>query len=78
MNILSEQFAPSLGLFAKILLKPNFTEDDFTRRKAQRLAAVLADEANQMSAAGRVLSSALYGEGYWGFWQVAFRVAECD
>ena len=66
MNILSEQLAPSFSLFAKILLKPNFTEDDFTRRKAQRLAAVLADEANQMSAAGRVLSSALYGDGYLG------------
>ena len=53
------QLTPSFSLFAKIIAT-ELTEDDFTRRKAQRLTkAVLADEANQMSAAGQVSSSAL-------------------
>jgi len=66
LEMLADNLNPSLELLSQILRNPTFPEKEFNRRKAQRLAAALADEAELISAASRIRKRALYGKGYGG------------
>jgi len=66
MQLLSEQFAPSAQLLSDIARKPQFAQQEFARRKAQRVAEALAAEADPTHAREVVVHRALFGSGYAG------------
>jgi zinc protease len=66
MNMIAENFGPSVDLLADIVRRPRFDEHEFQRRKAQLVAQALANEADPHTGRRVALSSALYGEGYGG------------
>lgn len=64
MNMLTANLEPSLDLLADILRRPQFPEAEFERRKAERIAQALAEEADPRSGRGILLRVALFPEGY--------------
>jgi zinc protease len=67
MDLLADQLSPSLALLADIVRRPRLPEAEFKRRKAQRLAASLAGEANPTTARSNVTRRVTYGSGYGAF-----------
>ena len=66
LNMLADKVDPSLALLGDILFRPTFPEDEFERRKAQRLAQATAQEADPGSAQALTMRRALYAKGYGG------------
>ncbi|MCB9545739.1 MAG: insulinase family protein [Myxococcales bacterium] len=66
MDLLADKLSESLAILKNILRSPDFPAEEFERRKAQRIAAALADEAEPGTAASLTLRRALFGEGYGG------------
>ncbi|MCA9537966.1 MAG: insulinase family protein [Myxococcales bacterium] len=66
MDLLADQLDPSLALLADVLRRPRLPEDEFARRKAQRIAAALANEAEPGYGAQVVAHRVLFGQGYSG------------
>jgi zinc protease len=62
MSALSENLAPSLDLFADVILDPSFSAGEVERLKRQRIAAIQREKAQPTSMALRVLPRLLYGE----------------
>ncbi len=67
IDFLADQAEPSLALLQTVLFKPDFPAAEMDRRKAQRMATLLAAEADPASSRGVVLRRMLFGEGYGGF-----------
>lgn len=67
VNLLADQAEPTLELLAKILFKPDFPAAEFERRKAQRVASLLASEADPATTRSIVLRRMLFGDGYGAF-----------
>jgi zinc protease len=66
MEMLADNVEPSLTLLADVLLRPTLPEAEFKRRKAQRLASTLSEEANLGVVANWVRARAIYGSGLGG------------
>jgi zinc protease len=63
---LRRNLAPTLDLFARILLEPSFPSADWEVRRAQRVADLVASREDPNGIAGRVTPRVLYGDAYRG------------
>jgi len=52
---------PALDLFSDIILNPSFTDSEFDRLKAERLAGIQREKANPVQMALRVMPTLYYG-----------------
>jgi zinc protease len=66
MNMIAENFGPSIDLLADIVRRPKLDEHEFQRRKAQLIAQALASEADPHTGRRVALFRGLFGEGYAG------------
>ena len=66
LEMLADNVEPSLKLLSDVLLRPQFSPKEFERRKAQRLASALAQEASPAYGAAVLKRRVLYGAGYGG------------
>ncbi|HEX2163334.1 MAG TPA: pitrilysin family protein, partial [Thermoanaerobaculia bacterium] len=64
MNALAANLAPSLALLADVALSPSFPENEITRLKAERLAAIQREKVSPIPIALRVMPRLLFGEGH--------------
>ena len=62
LSALSTNLAPSLDLFADIVLRPAFAPSEVERLKAQQLAGIRSELTNPSAIAVRLLMPALYGQ----------------
>ncbi len=66
LEMLADNVEASLKLFSDVLLRPQFSQKEFERRKAQRIASALAQEASPAYGATAVRRRVLFGTGYGG------------
>ena len=64
LQALTANLAPSLDLFADVVLNPSFPETDFERLRAQQLASIQAQKSSPIQMALRVFPALFYGEGH--------------
>jgi zinc protease len=64
MSALKEKLAPSLDLFADVILNPGFPEEDYARLQKQQLAIIAQEKVQPVSMALRVFPKLLYGDGH--------------
>ena len=64
MSALKEKLAPSLDLFADVILNPTFPEEDYLRMQKQQLATIAQEKVQPVGMALRVFPKLLYGEGH--------------
>ena len=64
LSALSSNLAPSLDLFADVVLNPAFPEVDFERLRAQQLAGIQAQKSSPIQMALRVFPALFYGKGH--------------
>ncbi len=64
LSALSSRLAPSLDLFADVLLHPAFREGDLAREKALQIAQIQQDKDDPVQMALRVLPGLVYGAGH--------------
>ncbi len=67
LDMLADKLEPSLDLLADVLRKPKLPAQEFERRKAQRVAAKLSQEADPGTVAWAVARRAVFGKGYRGY-----------
>ncbi|HEX6275221.1 MAG TPA: pitrilysin family protein, partial [Polyangiaceae bacterium] len=66
MHLLAENLEPSVEILADIVRRPRLRYDEFSRRKALRIAAAIAGESEPTQARDIAMRSALFGVGYGG------------
>lgn len=66
MNALGENLDASLALLADIVQRPKLSKDEFTRRRDDHVAGVVARRANPDSRRAEALSHVLFANGYAG------------
>lgn len=66
MNLLAENFAPSLDLLADMMRRPTFVPAEFKRRKDYFIAQAIASESNPRAAQQAAVQDVLFGQGYAG------------
>jgi zinc protease len=64
MSALKDKLAPSLDLFADVILNPIFPEEDYRRLQKRQLAAIAQEKVQPVGMALRVFPRLLYGEGH--------------
>ena len=64
LQALTAYLAPSVDLFADVVLNPSFPEADFERLRAKQLAKIQAQKSFPWMMAWRVLPALLYGKGH--------------
>ncbi|MEN7549627.1 pitrilysin family protein [Rapidithrix thailandica] len=64
MNTLKPSFQASLDLFAEVVLRPAFQQDELDRLKKQQLASIQREKATPVTMALRVLPKFLYGDAH--------------
>jgi zinc protease len=64
LSALSENLQPSLELFADVVLRPTFPEEELKRLRSQYLTAIQQEKSRPVSMALRLLPGMLYGEGH--------------
>jgi len=64
INALKSRLAPSLDLFADVLLHPSFPEAELARLKQQRLAAIQQEKSQPVGILTRLYPQLLYGSGH--------------
>ncbi|PZO50747.1 MAG: peptidase M16 [Alphaproteobacteria bacterium] len=64
LTALSANLALSLDLMADIVQRPDFAESEFTRQRAQQLAAISSEATSPNGLAGRALPPLLYGASH--------------
>ncbi len=64
LTVLADKFAPSLEIFADVLLNPVFPEKELDRLRKLYLAALRQEKTQPTSMALRVVPKLLYGEGH--------------
>ncbi len=64
MSSLKTNFAPSLNLFADVLLNPSFPQKDFDRLKKEQLLSIKQEEIQPVMMGLRVLPKLLYGNNH--------------
>ncbi len=66
MHLMADTFDRSVALLADMVRRPEFPKAEFKRRKDQRIAQALANEAQASHARAVVTRKALFGDGYAG------------
>ncbi len=66
MNLIAENFGPSVDLLADIVRRPKFDQQEFKRRKAQLVSQALANEADPHTGRRVAMYQAMFGAGYAG------------
>ena len=66
MQMIAENFAPSIELLADVVRRPKLDEKEFQRRKAQLIAQAIASEADPHFGRRTAMARALFGKGYGG------------
>ena len=64
LSSLTDNLAPTLDLYADVVLNPSFPQEDLDRLKQQTLAGIQAQKASPVQLALRVFPKILYGEGH--------------
>ncbi len=64
LQALPKNLAPSLALFADVVLNPSFPQDMVDLSKRRRLAQIAQEKANPVPTALRVVPSLLFGPGH--------------
>lgn len=64
MDTLKENLAPSLDLFADIVLNPIFPKDELERLKTQQIAGISQEKSSPFGVGSRLLPSLLYGKDH--------------
>ena len=64
LSALKENLAPSLDLFADVILNPAFPEQEFARLQREQLARIQREKQTPVQMALRVFPGLLYGEGH--------------
>jgi zinc protease len=64
LSSLTENLDASLDLYADIILRPSFPENEFERLRRQQLASIQREKSRPVSMGLRVLPRLLYGEGH--------------
>ncbi len=64
LSALSEQLAPSMDLFAEVVLAPSFADADIERVRAQWIAGIKQEKARPNSLAQRLLPPLMYGKDH--------------
>jgi len=64
LSALTTNLAPSLDLFADVLLNPSFPEADFQRLRKEALVRMQSSKLEPGSMAGRVQGMLVFGEGH--------------
>ena len=62
LNAIKAQLDPSLSVFADVLLRPSFPEDQLARLKKLQLAALQQEKASPLGIAQRLFTRLIYGE----------------
>ena len=66
VHLLADQADASLALLQTVLFKPDFPAAELERRKQQRIASLLAGEADPANSRAVVTRRMLFGDGYGG------------
>jgi zinc protease len=66
MQLIAENFGPSLDILADVVRRPKLDEKEFQRRKAQLVAQAIAGEADPHYGRRSAMYRALFGKGYGG------------
>lgn len=66
VHLLADQLEPTLDLLATVAFRPDFPAAELDRRKQQRIASLLAAEADPSNSRSVVLRRVLFGDGYGG------------
>lgn len=61
LHVLSPRLEPALDLLADVVIRPTFPQQDFERRRARRLAAILQELDEPRVVATHAFTRALYG-----------------
>ncbi len=64
LNALKAKLEPSLDLFADVLLRPSFPENELERLRQQLLAGIQQEKAQPNGIASRIYPRLIYGEGH--------------
>ncbi len=64
LSALKSNLDASLDIFSDVVLRPVFPEDEFSRLKKERLAAIQQEKARPISIALRLLPRYMYGENH--------------
>ncbi len=64
LSALKENLAPSLALFADVILNPSFPEAELERLRRRQLAGIKTEKTRPVSMALRVFPRLLYGKGH--------------
>ncbi len=64
LSALTDKLAPSLDLYADVVLHPAFPEADFAREKKLQLAAIEREQVTPVQMGLRVLPALIYGKGH--------------
>ena len=62
MTAIESRLAPSLDLFADVVMNPAFRPEDFQRAQVQQVSGIQQSNRNPGAIANRVLADALYGD----------------
>ncbi|HEU4582666.1 MAG TPA: pitrilysin family protein [Polyangiaceae bacterium] len=66
MQMIAENFAPSIDILADVVRRPRLEEKEFQRRKSQLIAQAIASEADPHFGRRTAMARALFGKGYGG------------
>jgi zinc protease len=66
MDLLAENFGPSVDLLADMVRRPRFDPAEFKRRKDYFIAQALASESDPRSAQDAAMANVLFADGYAG------------
>jgi zinc protease len=64
LSALNENLDASMEIFADVVLRPAFSEEEFARQKKQQLAGIEREKTSPRSMGLRVLPKLLYSEGH--------------
>ncbi|MEX1184803.1 MAG: pitrilysin family protein [Gemmatimonadota bacterium] len=64
LHVLTPRLAPAVELLADVLLNPTFPEVELERRRDERLAAILQEQAEPRSLASLAFADVIYGAGH--------------
>jgi len=64
LSALNENLDASMEIFADVVLRPAFSEEEFARQKKQQLAGIEREKSSPRSMGLRVLPKLLYSEGH--------------
>jgi zinc protease len=65
LQSLTDKFERSLGLFSKVILKPNFANDDFEREKSKLITRIIQSKDEPEYLADQVFDHTIFGDSHF-------------